>query len=710
LETVSSVFFNAQHSPIGAFASFTLGSKGAKGGFGLELAKPSDQNVFIGLEEVSSPRIACLPFYESSGVDDSSFQVEGTHEIKAKLRLFHFADPQISRSFSPARDTWRAGDLTFTIHTPVMPAPEPGKAAARALMLAYVPALAVEITVDNRAHASARRLIFGFQGNGPHGTMRQLDDTARGRYVGIAFGGSQGIASDSPGVISAQGFTVEGILSESDPFNHAFGIGSVGLLIATAPPRRRTTFRFAACFHQSGAVTTGLPARYYYTRFFKDIEAVAGYALKNFPALKRRGEAFDRRFDRAKLNRARKFMLAHAIHSYYGSTELLETAGRPLWIVNEGEYRMINTLDLTVDQLFFEMKMNPWTVRNELDWFVRRYSYTDRVRLPGSAREYPGGLSFTHDMGVANHLSRPGHSVYERAGLKGCFSHMTQEELINWTVCALVYEQATRDRTWAARQRPVFRKVLDSLLNRDHPDPRQRDGIMSLDSSRCAGGAEITTYDSLDVSLGQARNNVYLGVKCWGTYVGLAAFFARHGDPKRAAICESQASLAARTLAGAADDDGLLPAILHENVASRIIPAIEGLIIPYALGLKSALSKKGPYGPLILTLKRHFLEVLKPGVCLFPNGAWKISSTSNNSWLSKIYLCQFIAEEILQCVSRPGMEKADKSHAAWLEDEANSYWAWSDQIVSGVAKGSKYYPRGVTAILWLDLTRRFREE
>ena len=41
------------------------------------------------------------------------------------------------------------------------------------------------------------------------------------------------------------------------------------------------------------------------------------------------------------------------------------------------------------------------------------------------------------------------------------------------------------------------------------------------------------------------------------------------------------------------------------------------------------------------------------------------------------------------------------AHAAWLLDTRNSYWAWSDQMISGEAVGSKYYPRGVTAILWL---------
>jgi hypothetical protein len=108
---------------------------------------------------------------------------------------------------------------------------------------------------------------------------------------------------------------------------------------------------------------------------------------------------------------------------------------------------------------------------------------------------------------------------------------------------------------------------------------------------------------------------------------------------------------------------------------------------------------------LILALRRHLRGVLKPGICLFPNGGWKISSTSANTWLSKVYLCQFIASEILGEKQGKSQAAADEAHAGWLLDEKNSYWAWSDQIVSGEAKGSKYYPRGVTSILWLQEKR-----
>jgi hypothetical protein len=163
---------------------------------------------------------------------------------------------------------------------------------------------------------------------------------------------------------------------------------------------------------------------------------------------------------------------------------------------------------------------------------------------------------------------------------------MTHEELTNWLMCGLVYEQQTRDRRWLNRTLPVFRAALESFLRRDHPDPALRDGVMSLDSSRCSGGGEITTYDSLDVSLGQARNNLYLAVKDWGVYVGLAALFRRLKKVELASTCEDQARRAAATIEAAATPEGFLPAILQENVPSRIIPAIEGLIVPHCLGLQ----------------------------------------------------------------------------------------------------------------------------
>ena len=503
--------------------------------------------------------------------------------------------------------------------------------------------------------------------------------------------------TNEPTAKSAQGFSAEGIITEKVEENFNFGLGPTGLLLFNVPAGQKKTFQIAICFFRDGIVTSGEDTSYWYTNFFKSINNVATYALNNFKKYKELTNLIDSEFDSTHLNNAQKFQLAHSIKSYFGSTQLLNWDGKPFWVVNEGEYRMMNTFDLTVDQLFFELKQNPWTVKNELDMFVNRYSYTDKVHFPGGENIYDGGISFTHDMGRENHISRPHFSTYEQFNLTGCFSHMTHEQLINWILCAALYIKETTDTKWFLDNKKVFELCLESMLNRDNPDPTNRNGIMALDSSRTLKGAEITTYDSLDASLGQSRNNVYMAVKSWASYLAMEKLL----DGEKALICGTQAKKAAETISSYLNKDGYIPAIMGENCNSQIIPAIEGLIFPFYLEQNSALSENGEYGYLIKSLKTHFKTVLKKGVCLYDDNGWKLSSSADNSWLSKIYLCQFVAREILGFKTEETGIKADEAHMMWLLKDENLPFAWSDQMRSGVAHGSLYYPRGVTSILWL---------
>ena len=104
---------------------------------------------------------------------------------------------------------------------------------------------------------------------------------------------------------------------------------------------------------------------------------------------------------------------------------------------------------------------------------------------------------------------------------------------------------------------------------------------MQRDSSRCMGGAEITTYDSLDVSLGQARNNLYLAVKTWAAYLALEKLLG-------SAIAGQQAERCAATICSKVRADGTIPAVFEKDNQSLIIPAIEGLAFPQLTGCKDA--------------------------------------------------------------------------------------------------------------------------
>ncbi|GLX71506.1 glycoside hydrolase family 52 protein [Paenibacillus glycanilyticus] len=697
-----SIFFNAQHSPIGAFASFTLGYPGANGGFGLELGKPADQNIYIGCSSRDGGYYELLPFYAGSDNERQRYVQSGGEAEAESTILRAFPLDAITREYKAATDEWRAGDLSFRILTQIQAVPDPEQAAAEDLKAALVPAVWAELTLDNTSGDKTRTLFFGYQGNDPYSNMRRLDDTMTTGYTGVGQGLRTAIVTENKETYSSLGFDMESILKPRSKAHHTFGLGSCGALLTEVPAGEKVTVRYAVCFYQAGIVTSGLQGSYYYSKLFDSIESVACYALEQFDTVDAASGRLEEEMNAVGLSEDQKFLIRHSVHSYYGSTELLDVQGKPVWIVNEGEYRMINTLDLTVDQLFFEMKMNPWTVRNVLDLFAERYSYTDEVQEYGSSGKHEGGISFTHDMGVANVFSRPQYSAYEISEIEDCFSYMTQEQLTNWLLCALIYAEKTQDRAWQDSKMPLIKNCFTSMLNRDHHQAEQRDGLMDLESSRTNGGAEITTYDSLDVSLGQSRRNIYIASKCWAVYVMLAHRFEEEGEAELAGLAAEQASRCASTVASGVEKDGTIPAILDGESVSRIIPAIEGLVYPHAAGLLDVYGKESPYGTYLKVLKKHLENILVPGVCLFADGGWQLSSTSINSWSSKIYLNQYVAREVLGVIQPEQQTAADHAHVSWLKDPQNAYWAWSDQTHEGIVKGSRYYPRGVTSILWLD--------
>ncbi|MDG5816195.1 glycoside hydrolase family 52 protein [Chitinispirillales bacterium ANBcel5] len=690
-------FFNAHHSPMGAFASFTLGHAGACGGLGMELSGPANQNVYIGLQSKDFKTFSMMPFFASAKNMREKFDNQAQTTDSKPNQIHSFPSTAIKRNYALCTDKWQAEDLSFEIFSPVHAIPDPDTASHNELKNAIIPAVFAEITVDNRACSTERKAVFGFEGNDPYTAMRQLNKTSD-NLTGIAQGRQYAICTIDNNTQSAQAFSIDEICFPETENNYSFGLGTTAALVMTAPAGKISTWRFAVCFYRGGIVTTGIDTAYYYTKFWNQIEEVALYGLSNVEMYKKAALDGNRLLENSTLSEERKFMTAHAIRSYYGNTELLISENRPVWVVNEGEYRMINTFDLFVDQLFFEMKMNPWTVRNVLDLYADpdKYRYRDMVKLPESEKKFPGGVSFTHDMGVANSFSRFGHSAYELEGIDGCFSHMTHEQLVNWVLCAGVYAHAASDTKWVNKQIPLLVECLKSMVNRDHYDENLRDGVMDLDSARTAGGAEITTYDNVDSSLGQSRRNTYLAVKCWAAYILLEKML-NSKQKEMSELASLQAHKCAQTILSYKQGDESIPALLEKGNKSVIIPIIEGLVF-IDVCCREVL-RDSRYSEFVEALAAHCRAVLKKGVCLFDDSGWKLSSTSDNSWLSKIYLCQYITENIF------GMDadiEADKAHIGWLLNSQNSYFAFSDQMNRGKVCGSRYYPRGVTAALWLD--------
>lgn len=420
--------YNAHHSPIAAMVSFTLGCPGKKGGLGLDLGTPANQNIYIGVERRDGNGFDTLPFFEQAKDEMAEYDVEMVDENQQfKETLRSIDEESVERDYGLTTDTFRANDIEFSIINPFQSVPDPSTASDEDVKKALLPAIYAELTIDNQGCDHSRRAYFGFNQENQHEHMRHLygqDDSKQG----IAYGRRLAIVTEEASMSSAVAFSADMALIEPLKDNWLQSLGDTGLLIADVPAGQEITYSFAICFYVQGIVTTGKDMSLYYSKYFDNLESVADYALRHMTELK---EAYIKQgasIDFEKQNDQRQWMTIHAIRSYYGSTYCLSDQSEPFWIVNEGEYRMMNTLDLSMDHLFFELKMNPWVVKNIMMNFLKHYSYEDQF-----------GISFTHDMGVVNAFSRESYSSYEKHGLTGCFSYMTYEELLNWVTCTITY-------------------------------------------------------------------------------------------------------------------------------------------------------------------------------------------------------------------------------------------------------------------------------
>jgi hypothetical protein len=84
-------------------------------------------------------------------------------------------------------------------------------------------------------------------------------------------------------------------------------------------------------------------------------------------------------------------------------------------------------------------------------------------------------------------------------------------------------------------------------------------------------------------------------------------------------------------------------------------------------------------------------------------GGWKMSSASTNTWFSKIATAQHVIRRLFPEVTNAAARAADRVHANRQRRPGCGRNAMCDQIRSdtGVSCGSRYYPRGVTTILWM---------
>lgn len=696
LDADEAVFFNADHSPVGAHASLVYGLEASGGLNMLDVRRARERPLMVqdGLViavKDGSAKAQVMPFCPQ--IADPS--------------LAEFADGgKVRRVLRACVDAWDMGNgVTWRHYSPYWKLKDIDAAKADDIARFLLPATWMTFAVDNRAGHAPRSLVFSLLDPSPSRPRRWGDSHGFEISKAVTMSPKDGDVGVLNSVHAVAAPLHTGALLSPAQVLAKYGVKNAQSAIeVTVPAGQSREFTITIAHYNDQPLLNIGQARLYLTKYYRSIGDVVRAAARLYPAAKKRAEAHAVMVKGWGLNDYRQFLYGHALASYMFNTRLfLGDDGQVLWSVIEGEYDYINTFDLVIDHAFLELEMHPWTVRNELDYYAQRFHYIDHVKstLP-DARTYEGGLAFTHDMGSAF-----SYKTAEQAALP--YPLMSQEELQNWILCAGMYWKKTGDARWLAKRRTVLEQCLASMLVRDDVEPEKRDGLTTYVSAATAPPkavrqGEITTYDSLDVSLRLPANSGYIAGKSFACYLALEAIFSHFGDIGRAETCRAQAGRVAATVSRHFDPaTKSFPARFGGESDARVIPAVEGLVYPYYMGLKQAVSPDGPYAAFIDLLRQHMDSVLKPGICIdAASGAWKMSSSTTNTWESKIYLGQFVTERILGLKDGRTHGDVDRIHYE-IQVLGNPVTAWTDQIQSDIGAtrgGSRHYPRGVTAFLW----------
>ena len=694
-ETPQTPYFMTHHAPFGAWSSFTFGLPGHGVSIDHEALRVSDSaNLFAGVA-LAPGRVKLFPFYSGSERDLEAANLGADCES----RWLPFAPQQISHQLTPCINQYSAENLTFRVYSPHHSVPDPTSGGA--LLYETSPGVIFELRVDN---SGGDRPVYAFIGLEwkADGRIVPLDWNTAGALCGITYRGQWALAADPiPGkVFTVRENHILPLLENGTP--HIHNAGNQGAVVRVVPAGQVETLTCVFGFYDGAVVTQGIPARYWYTRNFKRVEEVCAAMLQSSGWLKQDCLRFDDEVLQLCPDPRKRALFSQSVRAYLYNSQLLEAdSGKALYNVAEGQFCWRNTLDLAADHLGWELWRYPWVVRNIMELYLERYSYTDNVRFPGEPNLRPGGMAFTHDMGSYSAYSPAGSGAYEMSNTGG-YSFMTMEQVLNGIYCLTSYALTAGSQAWAQKIQAACLELLASLENRDHYDPAWRDGILKGESTRVGErGHEITTYDSLDPSLQTSRGNLYIVVKTWCAGLLLSAYFDLMQDPASSHRAGDISARAARTLAAHFDASrGCFPANLLQPSASLMLAAVEPLAVPIFLGLSDRLNQ---FDSLVARLGQHIRACLVPGACLdSATGGLRLVSSSVNSWPSKAILSAFVIEHFFGIDLDQLAPSVMPEFLRWLQVAAAEKTV-TDQILvdQPAALAGSCYPRVVTSSFWV---------
>lgn len=699
----STPFFATHHPLPGGLASLTFGQPGHGAGIEVETTAFHETLNLLAACSHGPGRTVVMPFLRDvAPVDTEADSVRGVHAELPDLESVRWRclpAEEMERTLRLGSDTCRHGAFTFRVWTPRQPLPEPRCLSDPAAAAPLCPALLMELTLDNRDSETDATVFLGLASLQAGLRFHPLSyGPGPETLCGMGFSDAWSLAArPDRDVFTIKDYSIASAVEEGRPCREF--AGSKGGVARRVAAGSIGTLTCALGIYRAGTATRNPATVYAYTKHFRSAEAAAAFALDHAGEFRASALAAEERLPASVSGPVEQAMLAQAVSAYEACTQLtVSQDGEAYYAVLEGQYAWRNTFDLAIDHLAWELHHNPWTALSVLESHIDRYSYRDEIdfaEAPGVW--HPGGISFAHDQGLYLTYAPEGRSGYERAGLSGCYSHMTTEQLLNGAmILAGVLQRVELEPARRTRLMTIALEVMESLERRDHVDPALRDGLLKARTSLCGEtGQEINSYDSLGHYLTPARGSAYLAVKTWIACLALSRTSPGTSLADRA---RAMADLTATSLLRAFDPEtGLLPGNLDEASDERVLVSIESLGTASFMGIKQDIAE---YPALIAALRRHALACLKSGFCLRETPAGPtllLASASRNSWPSKLALCLFACRDHLgiHC-EEPQLMLAERLRVMFQEIPGTA--TISDQIdaIEGNVVGGSYYPRMVS--------------
>jgi len=393
--------------------------------------------------------------------------------------------------------------------------------------------------------------------------------------------------------------------------------------------------------------------KFYYTKFFSNVEEVVNYAFCNYERLSKKADEFSQGLRTG--NYVLDFITSQAIHSYMGNTWLVydPSDGTPRYYVSEGNCQFLSTVDVAYETALFEAKYMPWALKLQLE------EWSEYVRYDGY------GAYLQHDMGFGRNIE-PSQAY---------LGDMKAEEIVDYILILFLYWKNTGDIEFVKSKMSLVREFINSLKRRD-----TNNGIVDEEA-----GYTTYDYDWGYSALGWGKENVYLGIKEFG------AFLAAEKMEKAIGSQNSYYDLAKRisdTLKDAYKRFGYLPVSLIASKPGwndQTIVNFEGLLYFIITGTEDPL-----IDDLLCSVSpSHYfaLQNCKAG---------RLTSSTSATWLSKVLDAKIIndyfivkgfysfEDTIISDIER----MIKKSDLGWID-----YWN-----VDGTPVTLCLYPRGVILI------------